>query len=241
VVSVSLQTAGTGRMETAGERRLLGPDDLCVFHELAPRVYGWSGDGAGHSVLLDADRLGLPVELVVRASLRLAASPLHDLVLGHLRGLWRDPAALERDPGAPAVGRATADLVRALLLSAAHGTDTPPARAALEDTLVTRVMSYVRSHLTDPGLTPARIAAQHAVSVRHLYAVLSRAGIGLEQWIITERLERARTMLASPRHRRLSVAAVAARCGFAGQSHFSRRFRAAYGTTPSAWRAEHTR
>ncbi|WPO75461.1 helix-turn-helix transcriptional regulator [Streptomyces sp. KN37] len=35
---------------------------------------------------------------------------------------------------------------------------------------------------------------------------------------------------------RLTIAAVATRCGFSSPSHFSRRFRAEYGLTPSEWR-----
>ncbi|MFI9202868.1 AraC family transcriptional regulator [Streptomyces sp. NPDC053048] len=39
-----------------------------------------------------------------------------------------------------------------------------------------------------------------------------------------------------PRHAALPVSAVAARCGFTSPSHFTRRFRAAYGVTPREWR-----
>ncbi|MFD3453276.1 helix-turn-helix domain-containing protein [Streptomyces sp. NPDC058691] len=236
IVAVSLQTGGVGRAEVGGEQRLLGPDEVFVFHELTPRRYGWSGDGAGRAVTIETERLGLPVEVVAKAGLHLRASPLHDLVLGHLRGLWRDPAVLEADPGAPALASATTDLVRALLISAAYDEREPATRAVMDDTLLARVMAHVRRHLTEPCLTPERIAADHAISERHLYALLRRAGISLEQWIITERLEEARRLLASVRHDHLTIAAVAARCGFGNASHFARRFHAAYGMTPREWR-----
>ncbi|MEU1010359.1 AraC family transcriptional regulator [Streptomyces sp. NPDC005890] len=236
VVSVSLQPEGVHRAEVDGERRLLGLDDLCVFHELSPRVYGWSGDGASRSVMFDVRRLGLPVDVVAKAAGRLRASPLHDLVLSHLREVWRDPDRLEADPGAPHLASATTDLVRALLLSAAHTEESTAVRSAMDDTLLTRIMSYARRYLADRDLTPERIAAEHAVSVRRLYLLFSEAGCSLEQWLITERLGKAREMLASPRYDRLTVAAVAARCGFSSPSHFSRRFQAAYGSAPSEWR-----
>ncbi|MEV1008759.1 AraC family transcriptional regulator [Streptomyces sp. NPDC049881] len=236
VVSVSLQTRGTHRAETGGRQRVLGPSDICVFHELAPRAYGWSGQGASRAVTLDMADLGLPVEAVVHASLRLRASPLHGLVLSHLRCLFHEPERLQADPGAAAVSRTTVELVRALLTSAAWNADDARVRGTMDDSLPTRVMAYARRHLADPDLTPERIAHAHHVSVRHLYAVLARAGIGLEQWLITERLERARHMLGDPRWAHLSVGALAARCGFTSHSHFTRRFRAAYGTTPSALR-----
>ncbi|MEU9331557.1 helix-turn-helix domain-containing protein [Streptomyces sp. NPDC048290] len=237
VVSVSLQTEGVHHSEVDGRRTLLGPDDITVFHELVPRVYGWHGDGASRSLLIDADRLGLPVRTVVTAAARLRASPLYDLTLAHLRALTRDAARLEHDPGAPAVANATTELVRALLLSAAQDSTAPAVRSAVRDTLLTRVLAYARRHLGEHDLTPERIAAAHAVSVRQLYLVLGEAGVSLEQWLIAERLEAARRMLADRRYDTLTVAAVAARCGFAGPSHFSRRFRSAYGLSPREWRA----
>ncbi|MFI8360472.1 AraC family transcriptional regulator [Streptomyces sp. NPDC085612] len=236
VVSVSLQTAGTHRAENAGERYVLGPDDIGVFHELAPRRYGWSGEGASWAVTIDMEQLGLPVDTVVKASVRLRTSPLHDLVLAHLRGMRHNPAALEGDPGAAALGNATTDLVRALLASAAHTADDRRVLAAMDESLVPRILAYTRRHLTDPELTPDRIARAHCISRRRLYEVLGKAGTRLEQWVIAERLEAACLLLASPQHAGLPVSAVAARCGFTSPSHFTRRFRAAYGVTPREWR-----
>ncbi|MFF0739066.1 AraC family transcriptional regulator [Streptomyces sp. NPDC004111] len=236
VVSVSLQTLGVHRAEVAGTRRLLGPDDICVFHELSPREYGWSGDGASQAMMFDMDRLDVPTETVVQASLRLRASPMYGLVLDHLRSVWRDPSRFDGDPGAAALATATTGLVRALLLSAAHAEPTEAVRSALDETLVTRVKAYVRRHLADSGLTPEQIAAAHAISVRRLYQVLGAEGISLEQWLIGERLAKAQRMLVQARYDRLTVAAVGARCGFRSPSHFSRRFQAAFGAAPSEWR-----
>lgn len=236
VVSVSLQPLGVHRAEVSGRQEFLGSDDICVFHELSPRVYGWSGDGASQSIMFDMHRLGVPVDAVVKASLQLRASPLHDLVLQHLRGVWRDPGRLEADAGSEALATATTELVRALLLSAAHAETAPEVRSTMDDTLLTRIMAYARSHLADRDLTPERIAAEHAISLRRLYALLNGAGISLEQWLIAERLGKARRMLACARYDRLTIAAVSARCGFSSPSHFSRRFQAAYGVSPGEWR-----
>ncbi|MFB7037554.1 MULTISPECIES: AraC family transcriptional regulator [unclassified Streptomyces] len=236
VVSVSLQTRGIHRAENAGERYLLGPDDIAVFHELAPRRYGWSGEGASRALTIGTEHLGVPVDTVVRASVRLRASPVHSLLLAHLRTLWAEPGLLETDPGAAAVGNATAELLRALLTSAAYDEDDRRVRAVMDDTLTHRITAYVRRHLTDPELSPDRIAHAHAISRRWLYAVLKGAGIRLEQWVIAERLETACRLLVAPNHAGLPVSAVAARCGFTSPSHFTRRFRAAYGVTPREWR-----
>jgi AraC-like DNA-binding protein len=173
------------------------------------------------------------VDVVRRASGRLGASPLHDLVHAHLRRLSRSADAASADAGAAALGTATVELVRALLTSAADDERLGP--DVMAETLVSRVLAFVRLRLADPDLTPEHIALAHNVSVRQLYKVCAAAGVSLEQWIIDQRLEAARTDLASSRGRLRSIAATARAYGFQDPSHFSRRFRGAYGMTPRDW------
>ncbi|MBD0421541.1 hypothetical protein H0H10_20690 [Streptomyces sp. TRM S81-3] len=103
IFSVALQPRGVGRGEVAGRQLTYGPDDILVFHELTPRVYGWSGDGAGQAMMIDVERLGVPVDMVVKASLQLRAGPMHDLVLQHLRGIWRAAERADTRGHRPAV------------------------------------------------------------------------------------------------------------------------------------------
>lgn len=53
------------------------------------------------------------------------------------------------------------------------------------------------------------------------------------QWVLHERIERARHLL---RRSDTSLAEVAISCGFADQSHFTRVFASIVGTTPGTWR-----
>ncbi|MFJ8980786.1 helix-turn-helix domain-containing protein [Streptomyces sp. NPDC102282] len=235
IVAVSLQTRGRARAEIDGEQGIVTPDSICLFNEMTPRAFGWTGQGASRAVLIEFDRLGLPMEALRNTTFRLRASPLHDLVLHHVRALWRDPDGWAADPGAPALANATVELVRALLVSASQD-GGPLTREVMDDTLLTRILAYTRRHLADHDLGAERIAAEHHISVRHLYEVFRRAGLSLEQWIISERLEGARNMLASPGPGRPTIAAVARRWGFVNAGHFTRRFRTAYGLTPGEWR-----
>jgi AraC-like DNA-binding protein len=125
------------------------------------------------------------------------------------------------------------ELVRALVVSAAA--DDRLVRPVLADTLVTRVETFVGQHLRDPDLTPERIARAQSVSVRQLYKAYAEAGVSLEQWVIGQRLEAARAELVTAAGRRRPVAATSRLFGFRDPSHFSRRFRAAFGLSPRDW------
>jgi len=200
----------------------------------SPYDFSWSGEGAAGCLQIPLAEIGLPVDVLRGAAARLRASPLYDLMTGHIVQLVRDAERLSADPGAERLGQAGVELARALLASAAH--TGPHTREALAETLLTRVRAYVRRHLADPGLRPATIAAAHYVSLRHLYKVCAEAGISLEQLIINERLRGAREDLRRPESRRRTVAMIAHRWGFTDPTHFARRFRARYGVTPSEWR-----
>jgi len=75
--------------------------------------------------------------------------------------------------------------------------------------------------------------------VRHLYATLARAGIGLHATIQEQRLEGARRELRDPRLAHLAVATIGARWGFVDPSHFGRLFKRTSGRTPNEWRHHH--
>jgi len=231
VVALAVQARGIGQFSQFGADQLVHSGELMVSDLTAPYVFSWTGNGGSRAFQVPYDQLGLPADVVRAAAPRLPTSPLYELVRDHLVRLVGLADVMAADPGAAALGTATTELVRALLVSAA-GRPAPEAR---EQTLGTRVLTYARQHLTDPGLTPERIARAHNVSLRQLYKACAGTGVRLEQWVIEERLEAARAELAAPSGRRRSIAASARACGFADPSHFARRFHAAYGITPREW------
>jgi AraC-like DNA-binding protein len=202
------------------------------------RPYSWrQSERAEHYVLvLDDPDTGLTVEQLWQAADQLASSPLSELLRSHLRALSAMPADLAPE-AMRAVGRASAELARAALLTAVDG---PGADDWLEESLFARMAAFADSHLHDPELTPTWIAAEHFVSVRHLYTVWDRAtGQSPHRWIMAQRLERASRLLAQRPRSALPISSVARQCGFTNMSHFSRRFREAYGLRPRDWSARH--
>ncbi|MEV6835836.1 helix-turn-helix domain-containing protein [Streptomyces sp. NPDC051133] len=144
---------------------------------------------------------------------------------GFLAGLAAD-AAPYRPGDALRLGTVVSDLVGLLL-------EEEPGDSAL----LPRIQAYVVAHLGDSGLTPDRVAAAHHISTRYLHRLFQRQGLTVASWIKGRRLERCRRDLGDPGLRHLPVHAIGARWGFAQAADFSRAFRAAYGTTPTAFRA----
>lgn len=231
-LALAVQLTGVGAFAQAGHQQRVHTGELMLVDLTSPYEFAWSGHGASLAFQIDYNELGLSVETVRAAAARLPSSPMYALVLQHLSALPPISDALQGTRSAPMLGAATAQLVRALLASAAD--DDRHHRPAMAEVLLARITWYVRQHLADPHLTPARVASEHFISLRYLYKLFAGHGLSFEQWLITERLEAARRHLVSAPD--LPIAAVAAHWGFPDPSHFTRRFRQAYGVLPSEWR-----
>ncbi len=94
-------------------------------------------------------------------------------------------------------------------------------------------LAYAREHCADP-LSVSALARHAGLSVaqleRHLVALLR---ITPSRWLLSLRLDKAIELLAQGTS---SIAQVAADCGFADHSAFTRAFRRHVGVAPSAWR-----
>jgi AraC-like DNA-binding protein len=107
-----------------------------------------------------------------------------------------------------------------------------PEPAALERECVARAKSYMIERLCEP-LHLADIAATARLSTFYFLRTFKRAtGMPPHAYLNQVRLERARELLRAGE----SSAQVAAATGFADQSHFTRRFKGAFGVTPSQYR-----
>ncbi|MFC4003225.1 helix-turn-helix domain-containing protein [Prauserella oleivorans] len=112
-----------------------------------------------------------------------------------------------------------------------------PARPRHE-ALLDRVLDYIDAHLADPALDPGRIAAAHFISPRALHALFERTGTTVARSIRERRLERCRLDLADPALADVPAAAIGARWGFPGASHFGQVFKRETGCTPAEFRKQ---
>lgn len=103
---------------------------------------------------------------------------------------------------------------------------------------LTAAHAYIAAHLHEQDLSAGRIAAAVGYSERQLSRLFAESGQSVPQAILAARLDAARRALADSAHARTPLAEVAARQGFASQAHFSRSYRARFGTTPLRDRRE---
>ena len=117
------------------------------------------------------------------------------------------------------------------------GTARKPAvdRAGLAGWQLHRVLERMDCGSQEPSL--AELADLVRLSPKHFGRTFKQpTGLTPHQWLMQQRLRRARTMLVSPSSP--SLAEVALACGFADQSHFSAAFRKGVGVTPGAYRRQ---
>ena len=99
------------------------------------------------------------------------------------------------------------------------------------------LLRLVEARLDDPDLAPGMVADAAGISTRHLHRLFAAAGLRFADHVRLARLERCRAALGDPGQGRRTVTDIAFSWGFNDAAHFSRSFRAAYGTSPRAWRA----
>lgn len=165
------------------------------------------------------------------AALRLLASyaevmnDTHALVTPELRrvvaGHFYDLAALIIGASADAAHMAQGNGVRAARLRA--------------------IQSDIRNNLSRRGLSVNDIAARHGLSPRYVQMLFEAQGSTFSGFVLEQRLNLARRMLANPGLQLHKISEVALDAGFQDLSYFNRMFRRRFGMTPSEARLESLR
>jgi AraC-like DNA-binding protein len=157
-----------------------------------------------------------------------ATAPIMQVLMAHAGMLQRTVGRL--DPaGARAARNALHELVRGVILG--HFDDREP---AFVPALAQAARDLADARLTDPGLSPATVAAHLHVSVRTLQRAFGDLDEPFAAYIRRRRLEEAARALVAAGSR-LRVAEAAARWHFTDTSHFARAFRKHFHTTPGQY------
>lgn len=238
---VHVMARGHGVVRQDGRDARLGPGDFAFVDLSRPAHWDMS---PMRCVVIGFPRRLLPLETDGTARLT-AVRVRGDRGVGRLvsslaRQLPRqlgDPSPAS--PASPAVatrlGTAILDLLTVALASQVDGSAQVPVQTQ-QRALLVRVHAFIEERLSDPGLSPAVIAAAHHMSVRSLYNLFEDQETTVASWIRRRRLERCRRDLLDATQRTVPVSTIAARWGLTNPAHFSRAFRAAYGMAPIDYR-----
>jgi AraC-like DNA-binding protein len=234
-MSLNQKLASAGEIDFGREQKLLRPSDLFLTDQTSFSSYASYGPGTAQNVVIDYATLGLPVDMVRRARMQLAASPVYAIVRSHMSSLFAtvDNLGIE-SPSRSMLTTATLQLIVALVTTATG--DGAPARDALHNSEVARIEAFIRQNLRDSELSAAGIAHANHMSVRRLYQLWESQEKSLAEHIVSARLEGARHDLGRSDSSSTSIAQVAASWGFVDPSHFARRFKAAFEVSPTQWR-----
>ncbi len=110
----------------------------------------------------------------------------------------------------------------------------PTVTGGLAPRALCTVLEYIETHLAEPLLL-SDLAEQAALSEYHFARMFRQSmGVAPHQFVMQRRMIRAKALLL---HSNQSLTSIALACGFNSASHFSNRFKAAIGLTPSQLRA----
>lgn len=102
-----------------------------------------------------------------------------------------------------------------------------------QDAAVTTVKKYIQSHLNE-NMTRESLAAMVYLTPDYLSHLFKReTGFSLTNYIIYERIEEAKRLLAGTNQ---NISDIATRCGFQNISYFSKQFKRFTGVTPREFR-----
>jgi AraC family transcriptional regulator len=110
----------------------------------------------------------------------------------------------------------------------------PNVRGGLAPAVLRNIQAYVEQHLSEP-LTLSELALEAGLSEFHFARMFKQSTqLAPHQFVMQRRMLRAQTLV---KHSPLSLTDIAMACGFSSASHFSNRFKAMTGVTPSQLRA----
>ena len=192
-------------------RPLAGPDRQWFTVYLEPEVLQAHG-------ARQADDMRITHPVLQDAELRSALQALLQLLAN-----WPAPTVPKL-----ALDEALANACGQLL--ARHATQ--PVLAARVDPALSRVRDCLADRLADPPALDELAALAGTGKYSLLRAFKRTFGVPPHAWLVQQRAERARGLVA----RGLSLADAAHAAGFADQSHMTRQFTRQFGFTPAAWR-----
>lgn len=232
---VSLMLSGSSLLMQDGRELVLRPGDISVYDTSRPYSLLFDQEFRNLIMMFPKEKLELPVpftEQLTATSLSAEHEGLAPVIRAFLSQFPTQLAPL--DPRLRAkLAHTSLDLMSTLFSSIL---DAEPHQRDPHQVMLQKITTYIEENLGSTTLSPGSIAGAHFISTRHLHSLFKQSDTTVSAWIKERRLERCRTDLLDPVLADRTVSAIAHRWGFPDAAHFSRAFKAAYGTSPSELR-----
>lgn len=219
-----------GQQLTAEGLEVQQPPGGLLVYDLSRPVQAQSGTFTNLSMIVPramlADVLKTPDDQHMHALS--AVEPMVALLRDHMVSLKRLAARMTVSQ-ANAVMPATITLAAACLNASVE--ETPGGETGVAVASMVAARRLIEARLSDPELTPDRLARDLGVSRAKLYRMFEAVG-GIAQYIRDRRLRRAMLELRDDAFRRHPIYEIALRAGFTSETTFGRAFRQRYGVTP---------
>jgi AraC-like DNA-binding protein len=98
------------------------------------------------------------------------------------------------------------------------------------------IRAVIEARLADPNLDAQAVAEAVGISVRYANRLFTDQDTSLKRFILSRRLARCRAAFEDPSQIHQTVSAIAQGWGFSDMTHFARRFKEAYGVSPSEYK-----
>jgi len=229
-LSIGLQIRGPGWMKIRGDRvHSVREGDVTVSHSnMSFAATPERSDGFHFRTL----KIPLTSDIVLGArTYDLTPEPLaHGARLTRL--ISATFGALERhSPRSSGIASGIESIARLALIARGRlAQGSPEGRAALRAGFLYAAREIMARDLHRPGLTPAAVANELAISLRQVHMLFEPTGLSCARTLTALRLKEARRLLETMPAR--PVADVVYACGFDSIATFYRVFRSAYGMTP---------
>ena len=229
---------------------------LCIQNEGEVRFQGISdlNLGAGHATILDPrqtyvgkfeDDASMLVARISRRDLERRMGPTSSLVLQNidttnpdfqyattlLRAVFDGPTA--SDSGCEVLRDTILDLLASAFSEQLKGRSK---LSITKERMLTSIRQVVRSHISDPSFSVEQAAALAGISLRYANALLHDQNSSVGRLILSMRLQKCAQALADPAQSERSIQEIAFAWGFTDQSYFGRKFKNAFGMSPTEYR-----
>ncbi len=236
-VVMSIAATGRYKFAQASREQFLEPGEAYFFHNCLPGAF--SADEGGEYWLISLPATAIIPGVGDTSSLigcRISnARPEMRLLCSYVQAVFGTPGLADPQTRAM-VGRQIVDLVVATVgradAEARHnaGRGVRAARFRL-------LLEEVGRRLSEPMLNGERIARSLGVSERYVQQLFEENGSTISSYILDQRLNLARRLLADPAQDHRTVTDVAYACGFSDLSYFCRAFRRKFGETARSARS----